>query len=391
MSRPLRRSILALVLVALAAVATVGLSEARRTAGRNARLAEQLAAALDARDAATASREALAEELGEARDAGEAAAAAAKARIAYLEDELSRALDQVGAVNARVAERRAELEALERRAKERWREVNAPMPEGVRLAVRALTELLRDDGYERIRVLRARAIEDGALTDVELVERSPDGFGFAYFRASRLRVELDRATGSLRLVLDGGHALRDGEVEALDENGAVLALTAVDGPVWEARVPYLLTATGEYPEDAAAAPRRRGVDPITAAAWAGRLDGLLAEADVRPRWSVRRVDDLVDGELRGVLLVATAEGLLEATASARRAVVEIDRAAGAAWLVLLDGRLRRESGTTTIPEAGYRILLAGVAPARASELMLGLVAEAGATDGTSAGPPSSRR
>lgn len=318
--------------------------------------------------------------MGSARDAADAAATAAERarrdaeRIAFLEGELASALRQVETVNATLAARVAEFARLRDEQDAARRTAQRGMPSGVRAAIQTLHELLRQDGHDGLWVAFATAIEAAALRDVELIERAPDGLSTTFYRAAAMRLELDRALGVLALVLTDGVVLRDGTASDLPADGLRIELARVDGPTWEARLPFLVAASGAYPSDPEAAPSAPRLDPFTYAGWLERVGNVLAEAGTDVRWTLRRYRGLEDGNLRQALLLAFGAGqLLEQTAEAERLAIEVDVDAGIVSLLLRGGVLHRRGGDTTIPESGYRILLPGVTPSRAIELMLGMV------------------
>jgi hypothetical protein len=297
-------------------------------------------------------------------------------RIAFLEAELAAHMEQSDALT-RELERQREVMAAEREAtNERRRRPFRPMPEGVRLAVRTLEELLRDDGYDGFRILRAERLDGLVLHEVELLETDLESRRSTYYRAEQLAVELDRSTGAAVLRLVGGHAWIDGELAELPEGGLTIALPAVDGPAWEARMPWLVTARGSYPEPATRITEDEQLDALARAQWQERVDALLAEAGTDVRWQVARFRGLRDGWMLDVLVLGqSGGGLLERSAEADRVAIEVDRDAGTVALLLSGGTLHRKAGTNTIPESGYRIALPGVTAERAIGTMLGMVVD----------------
>ncbi|MEY2980088.1 MAG: hypothetical protein RL562_315 [Planctomycetota bacterium] len=374
-----RRSSGPVLAVGLTALVVLSLSEARRLGEHGSLLESQLGAARREAVAAAAQQQGLQAEL-ESASTREAELrqqlASREVRIGFLEREIAAALARAESVNQAVAARRAELEALRAELEQRRIAAGKPMPEGVRLAVRALEDLLLADGYEGFRVIQARALEDGALHDVELVETRDFGRRVTYYRAERLSIELDRESGAAVLSLRDGQAVEDGELRAFGEEGASIELREVDGPSWEQRIPYLVRAVGAYPDDAARVAEGEVLDLSTRERWRQRIDGLLESADTEVRYALGGFRTVRDGRF----LDATLHGfdgarLLDRTASAVRLGVEVDRAAGVVALLLEDGVLRRRGGETKIPASGYRILLPGVAPEQALDAMLGFVVE----------------
>lgn len=377
---PRRRGLLGLVAVAgLVLLTVVSLSEARRQRAHGERIEGQLDGARRDLETLAAERAAAAADLQAARaelgSMGQAAVSR-EARITFLEQELRAALARAESVTQAVAARRAELDALRAELDERRIAAGKPMPEGVRLAVRAFEDLLIADGYEGFRIIQARALDDGALHDVELVETEDYGRRVTYYRAERLSVELDREGGAAAISLRNGHAVADGELRAFGEDGVSIELREVDGPEWERRLPYLVQAVGEYPESAARAAAEEVLDLSTRDRWRQRVDALLSTADTEVRYGLGGFRTIRDGRfLDAALHGFDGAGLLDRSASADRLGIEVDREAGVVALLLEDGVLRRRGGETKIPASGYRILLPGVTPEQALDAMLGFVVE----------------
>lgn len=377
---PKRRSpLFACVVLGLVGLVVVTLSEARRQREHGVLLEGRVEEAAQDLESAAARERALVAERDEALAALDAAKQGLRTRderIAFLDREIAAALARAESVSEAVAARRAELDALRAELDERRIALGKPMPEGVRLAVRALEDLLIADGYEGFRIIQARALDDGALHDVELVETRDFGRRVTYYRAELLSVELDREGGAAVLSLRNGHAVTDGELRTIDEDGLAIELREVDGPEWERRVPYLVEAVGEYPEDAARAVAEEVMDLSTRDRWRQRVDGLLAAADTEVRYELGEFRTIRDGRFVDAALHGfDGARLLDRSASAARLGVEVDRAAGVVALVLEDGVLRRRGGDTKIPASGYRILLPGVTPEQALDAMLGFVTE----------------
>lgn len=377
---PKRRSpLFACVVLGLVGLVVVTLSEARRQREHGVLLEGRVEEAAQDLESAAARERALVAERDEALAALDAAKQGLRTRderIAFLDREIAAALARAESVSEAVAAKRAELDALRAELDERRIALGKPMPEGVRLAVRALEDLLIADGYEGFRIIQARALDDGALHDVELVETRDFGRRVTYYRAELLSVELDREGGAAVLSLRNGHAVTDGELRTIDEDGLAIELREVDGPEWERRVPYLVEAVGEYPEDAARAVAEEVMDLSTRDRWRQRVDGLLAVADTEVRYELGEFRTIRDGRFVDAALHGfDGARLLDRSASAARLGVEVDRAAGVVALVLEDGVLRRRGGDTKIPASGYRILLPGVTPEQALDAMLGFVTE----------------
>jgi hypothetical protein len=64
---------------------------------------------------------------------------------------------------------------------------------------------------------------------------------------------------------------------------------------------------------------------------------------------------------------------LQLFASCSKVGIEVDDDAGIVQLLLRDGTLHSKGGDSTIGSDGYRILLDGLTPKRARDLMLGMV------------------
>jgi hypothetical protein len=271
---------------------------------------------------------------------------------------------------------RAAGEAARREQRERAaRAVLRGPPAGVRLALAAINDCLREDGFERLRFLHAGALDGRTVCDVEAIERDEDALGTALYLASELQLELDRAAGALTLRLRDGHRLADGVRHELPPEGLELRFQPVDGRHWEQRLGYLLTARGQYPAPPAAASAPAGeLDAEQRAVWLSRLAGLLEVAAGELRYRVHDLRGLADGAFTEVLLLGyDAGGRLVLSASAERMAVRATPAGGE--LVLESGTLRKAGGETTIPAAGYRILLPDVTREAALDAMLGMVVQ----------------
>ena len=353
------RRLLPVPLVAVAAAAVLFAVSERRRAEERARITQELVASV--RDEV---------------DLARAEIAARDERITYLEGEVRARVEQMEALNRQVEVQRRELDE-ERRATNAKRErAFRPMPEGVRLAVRTLEELLRRDGYGDFRVLRAERLDQQQLQDVELLENDYELRRTIYYRAGALAVRLDRATGAATLVLTDGHTLTDEGLTPFPDGGLTIALPRVDGATWEARLPYLVTAENQYPVEDDGVPDDDRLDPIARADWQERVDALLLDAGTELNWRLARCQGLKDGWFLDVLVLGFGDGrLLERSAEAGSAAIEVDRSSGVVSLLLRDGILRRKGGNTTIPQSGYRIALPGVTAEQAIETMLGLVVD----------------
>ncbi len=341
-------------------------SRAWRFEWRVARVEDQLAARSRELDEAERQRHGVEAELA-ARDR----------KVAFLEAELDAAMRRESAINGTLAARVAEIGRLQEELQDRRRHVARPMPEGVRLILEAIGEMLVVDGYDGLRFVHAAGCEERDLFEVELLEREPETWSTTFHRAGRMQLELQREAGSLALVLFDGAALRAGTSSKYPEEGHRIVLTEVDGPAWEGRLGFLLTATGEYPDPEAVARRRApAVDRVTHAAWVERIDSLLLDSSTEIRWRLERFRNLGDARFgESLLLGFDAGGVLLRSAEADRLAIEVDREAGVVNLLLEGGILHQQAGDTRLPESGYRILLPGVTPAQANRTMLGLVVQ----------------
>lgn len=296
------------------------------------------------------------------------------ARAERLEEELRRALQQQRQIGDLLEQRQAaEQGERERRRRERLR-ANAPMPEGVRLCLMALRDLLRADGFLGLRFLSARALEGKELRDVELVDSDPEQLTSTLYVADRITLQLDRSSGeAVFRFFDGQRRIGD-LVEVFPEDGLEVRFGPVSGPRWEERLPYLIEAVGSYPEDPAAAPKPPGLDPATRGIWIDRLNALLHQAGNDPRLEIGDLRDLRDGCFQHASLQGYDQSnLLALAASAESLAVEVDSQAGIVNLLLRDGVLHQKGGESTISKLGYRMLLQDLTPKQASDLMLGMV------------------
>ena len=133
---------------------------------------------------------------------------------------------------------------------------------------------------------------------------------------------------------------------------------------------------GEYSAEEAAIirPADRTLAPLERDAWLDRLDRLLASAGTDLRYRVDGLGGLEAAAFTGVLLLGyDGKQRLEIAVEAARMAVVSDAAGGTVELVLEDGVLRRSGGETTIPAAGYRVLLPAVTAETAMQTMLGMV------------------
>lgn len=292
-----------------------------------------------------------------------------------LELELDGALDYARAIGEAMT---AEAEARERAAVARAAAqaiVDLPPERGVQRCLDLLRECLRRDGFTGLRPLRARAVVDFELRDIELLDADAIAFGADLIVAGRMTAKLDRAAGALTLTFHDGSRRLQGVRTALPPEGLAVRFAPVEGRMWEAQLPFLVRAEGEYPAAAAAmAAVERRLDAETRAEWLERLDALLAVAGTDLELRIGGFSGLQDGRFRSARLFGYDRGrLLSLAADCDELAVEIDERAGIVSLLLRSGTLRREGVQSTIQAEGYRMLLPNLTPQKASDCMLGMV------------------
>ncbi len=293
---------------------------------------------------------------------------------AHLALELATTKERLAAVTALLEQRNQEAAARTAAAAAEAERRGRPMPDGVRQCLLALHGCLRAEGFFGPRFLRAAGLDDGVLTDVEMLDADGAGIDVAVVHAARMTATLDRAACRLELrFFDGLRTVR-GASAALPDDGWALVFDDVDGRAVEARLPYLVRAEGAHP--APAAPQRdpTDLDPVVRRQWLERFDALLADAGTKPAWRVTRCRGLVDGWFVAVDLAGTDEKQrLVASAHCGKVAVEVDDAAGVVSLLLRDGSLHRGAVASTITGEGYRVLLPNVTCQQATDAMLGMV------------------
>jgi len=293
-----------------------------------------------------------------------------ESRNATLETELAAAIAQRDEVSRFLQDKVDEIRKQDADRRQRLRNALRPMPEGVRLALVAINDSLAGDGFPEVRLLSARAIEDRALLNVELLELDRASQQPRLFVADRLTLHLERKGGTLTIRLFGGHRWVGGERVPFPVEGWPIALAAVEGPKWEARLPQLLEASGVYPADELAP--KRGLDRYTLAMWATRVNRLLDGAATDYEYQIAKIGGLQDGVFDDVMLTGSEQGkALSLALEARRMTITTDARSKTVELFLEDGWLRKAGGKTRIRE--YRILLPGVTPDDAMETMMGMV------------------
>lgn len=293
---------------------------------------------------------------------------------ARLQLELHRCEEQLRAVTALLQqreqadrERAAAAAALAERAAR-------PLAPGVRACLEALQGCLRAEGFSAQRFLTAGSLVDRTLTDVELLDVDPDGFGATLVQAGRMTARLDRAASRFELRFHDGRRSQGAWSEPLPPDGWVLTFRDVDGRAFEAKLPFLVQAEGAYPTAADDQRPATDVDPITRRQWLERLERLLAEAGTEPSWRVSRFRGMQDGWFLGAELVGTdVRHHVVAGAHCDRIAVEVDATTGTVSLLLRDGVLRRGGAASTIAGEGYRMLLPKLTPKLATDAMYGMV------------------
>jgi hypothetical protein len=315
-----------------------------------------------------------------AREARREAAAGAEeqrrleGRVLFLERELEAALNWQHALGEAMSQ---QIEAREQAAVARAAGeaiVSVPPPLGVQRCLQVLRECLVAEGHDRLRLLRARALHEFELHDVECLDIGPDAVPEEIVVAARLSVRLDRARGELYLEFRDGFRRVQGARVELPPGGWQQRLKVSSGRMWEERLPFLVRAEGSYPDDAERQPEEPRLDAQTRAVWLERFDLLLRDAGTDLRLRVAGFAALQEARFRTVRLFGYDRGnLLALAADCADLAVEVDAAARIVSLVLRDGTLRREGVQSTIHREGYRMLLPNVTPERADELMYGMV------------------
>lgn len=293
-----------------------------------------------------------------------------------LEAQLNDAIAERQRIHAMLAEKAEEFgEARLERAESSLAGLK-PMPEGVRLALIAVNECLREDGFPEIRFLQAAALSDRALQRAEIVEADRASLLSHLYIAGEVRLRLDRDEGVLVVRLLDGYKLSGSAREPFPESGYELSLANVEGPMWEGRLGYLLEVVGSYPIDLPKVPRESLLDRDQRASWLGRFDRLLEDAGTHVRYRVQKLEGLDRGVFTGIVLLGYDENRNLASAiEAARLQVVTDARHGTVELFLEDGVLRKESGEASIPADGYRLLLPKITRDRAMDVMLGMVSQ----------------
>jgi hypothetical protein len=261
-------------------------------------------------------------------------------------------------------------------AAERAAQLRRPMPEGVRLCLRALHDCLRIEGFGQQRFLAATVLDDEGLHDVEMLDTSKDGLEVTFYSAKRMTATLSRDAGALVLRFFEGHRSCGGEMSAFPEDGLALTFTDVDGRLLESKLPFLVVPEGVYPVARKAEDQDQdtGLDPETRRQWLNRLDRVLETSTTEYDWRVTRLRGMKDGYFLAVELVGTdSKGRVMSGANCARMALEIDEGSGVVSMLLKDGVLRFEHEQLPISGEGYRMLLPGLTREATIDAMLGMV------------------
>ena len=289
---------------------------------------------------------------------------------AELRLELATTQQRLAAVEDLLAQKQREAEARAAMAAA----AAAPMSEGVRTCLFALHERLRRDGFTNLRFLAAATVADRELRDVEALDVAADQLSVAFVRGKRMTAELDRSISRLSLRFFEGERRVAGASTPLPEDGFAILFDGVDGPGFEAALPYLLRVEGRYPPPPVGEARLPSVDPGTRAQWIERVDGLLQRAGTSDRWRIARFRSMQDGWFLDVDLVASDQkNHVVGGAHCARLAVELDPKAGIVSLRMVDGVLRQAGGESSIGGEGYRMLLPKLNCKQASDAMMGIV------------------
>jgi hypothetical protein len=296
--------------------------------------------------------------------------------------DFTRLTQELAATKAQLAVATAMLTARKQQDEERaaataaaTAAANRPMPPGVRECLVALHECLRAEGYHGPRFLRADAVGPAGLTNVELLDAEAAGIDVAFVRAGRVTGVVERATATFVLTcFDGERSLR-GERSPLPADGLPLRFPAIDGRLFEARLPYFVRGEGDYPAPPPTPERPPGeLDPLRRRQWLERLGRVLADGGPTPQWRISRLRGLDDGWFQGGDLVAADDKRrVVASAACERFAIEVDEAAGIVSLRLCNGSLRRDGVDSSITGEGLRVLLPNLTCKQASDAMLGMV------------------
>lgn len=259
-----------------------------------------------------------------------------------------------------------------RHSKEIWA-AKKFMPEGVRQALLTIRDCLRFEGQDGLRFMRARSIEDSILHDVQLLDHDLKTLRTTLYIAAEVTFLLDRTTSELRIVMKDGFQRSSSGRKDFPPEGESLVLAKVEGPLWEESLPFLIQSKGKYPIVAAKVPPPRMAKRLRLG-WLGRVNELLQLSSSGTKYRLESFRDLVDGRFRDALLLGSGNGkTLISTVEAERLAVHVDDEQQTVELRLEQGIVRKRGGETAIPASGYRIQLPGIKPAKAVEVMVGMV------------------
>ena len=299
-----------------------------------------------------------------------------KADTARLERELDASLSWAQAIGEALVAEGARREQSAVAAAAASALVINPPPFGVQRCILALRDCLRADGFEGMQLLRAAALDERELRDVEFLTIDRATGRTELVVASRMLVLLDRATRRGTLEFYGGVVRVDGIRSELPEGGHKVVLESIAGKLWEERLPYLVQATGSYDEASAQTQRDPTLDSETRAAWIERLDALLVDAGAEHKLRIAGFAQIADREFRSARLVGYDDrNLLALAADCEGIAIEVDARARVVSLRLRNGTLRRPGAESTIGDEGYRMLLPNLTPERASSILMGMVVE----------------
>lgn len=345
-----------IISLSLAIVASLyWLSESRRLAQRGQRLAGNANALRDELDRSVEHASLL------------------QAEVVRMSSRLSESLSIQRAMTENLAEQRQLLTVERDSLRSDYRVWRPTLPTGVRQALTDLNDCLKQDGYGEFRFHWASKIADGELHGAEFLEYHRDRLESVLYVCGRLSMKIDRDAGTLTMELFEGSRSSAAGPQDFPEEGEPLVFTAINGPMWEARLPFLIKGIGEYPGNADAL-RLPKMDRVTKASWLEKIDHLLSLAETDLRYRLQEFRDLQAGRFTDALLLAYDQRRqLAMSAEADSLQVMIDRRAESVSLVLSGGVLRKVGGEIDIPDSGYHILLPGVSVDATIETMLGMV------------------
>jgi hypothetical protein len=252
-------------------------------------------------------------------------------------------------------------------------QASLPTPAGVQDCLHALQQCLHDEGFAGQRFLAAQRLADFTLHHVELCLDQADSGDFAFVVAARMTATIDRAKGRLELRCFEGVRHCRGDRTELPAEGFAMQFAPIDGRAFEARLPALVRAEGDYPAPEVVVPSP-GVDPLTRRQWLRRLEQVMSRAGTAELWRITNFRGMQDGWFTAVEVVATNEKhLVVGSAHCDRAAIEVDHTTGVVSLRLQDGVLRREGRESSIRGEGYRMLLPKLTPGQVTDAMFGIV------------------